>query len=237
MTNGRAPTLLLAAGLLAGVLSYGGPSPLDAQVGVRPPLVEGGALPAGVRPPARLPADGRAVGRLPLDPEARGIGPRDRFPRRPFHHRRRLLKRSSFVLPVFGVGLHTTVRPPTPDADTAAADPSGRGADDADGGAPAAPDARPGERAGPEGDARRRSEGERCLDLAVSMEGGAVHRIRVDPAELDAATPEEAERRLRDRAASRGAVVVRGLDGASLHLDADAVLDVRAEPCRAVRVP
>ncbi|MFW6193629.1 MAG: hypothetical protein ACOC83_09110 [Gemmatimonadota bacterium] len=73
--------------------------------------------------------------------------------------------------------------------------------------------------------------------MSVRLEGGGTHRIRVDGAALQAGTPDEAERQLRDRMAARGALAVEGLDGVSLHLDASRVRAVRAEGCRAMLTP
>lgn len=221
---------LSAALLAAGLLAVPHPEPAAAQTGTRLPVV----FPGDPRPGPggllrRPPADGRGLGHLPLDPDDRGIVPRRRRTARPHRHRP-LHTVTAFVLPSFGhVAPPAAPRRPAPDG-TAGSAEAGDGGEDP-----------PAESAGGRGDvagdrARSRPEGP-CVEAAVRMKGGGVHRLRIDGAALGAETPAEAERELRDRMAARGALVVDGLDGVGLHLAADRVQGVEATACPTLRIP
>lgn len=235
-TAGRAAALVAAAGLLAA----GTPAAADAQDRTRLPVAAPGPVHDDARGPGpRPPGDAGRVGLLPLDPDARGLL---RRPRRPksgrLRDRRRLHALSTLFVPIFGHGLRAAgARRP---AGEGGRPPGARAPDDPggpdDGGRASPDDApdRPPERA--EGAGRSAPEGP-CLEVSVRMEDGSTHRIRADGAALDADTPAAAERELRERTASRGALVVEGMDGVSLHLGADGVREVSAEGCPTIVVP
>lgn len=218
-TTARRTVALLAAGLLAAATS----AAAGAQDGSRLPVAAPGPVLDDPRVPApRPPGDGRRGGLLPLDPDARGLVHRPRRARpRPLRDRRRLHAFTTFFVPV-------------PERGPRAAGARSRAAGDAGrrGGRPS----RDRDDRGDDGGDRLRPEGP-CFEVSVRMEGGGTHRIRIDGAALDAVSPDDVERRLRARMASRGALAVDGLDGASLHLDADRVHGLTAERCPAVVVP
>lgn len=242
-TTARRAAALLAAGLLAAAT----PAAAGAQDGSRLPVAAPGPVhdDPRVRVP-RLPAGGRRGGLLPLDPDARGLVHRPRRPRpRSLHDRRRLHALTAFFfLPVPERGLRAAGgrRPAGGDGRPQGGPPPGGDTDPGDGAEPAvreraAPDDTSGRPRGPgDGGDRARPEGP-CFEVRVRLEGGGTHRIRIDGAALEAATPAAAAQEFRARTASRGALAVEGLDGASLHLDADRVRGLSVESCPAVVVP
>lgn len=230
-TAGRAAALVAAAGLLAAAT----PAAADAQDRTRLPVAAPGPVhddARGLGP--RPPGDAGRVGLLPLDPDARGLL---RRPRRPksgrLRDRRRLHALSTLFVPVFGHGLRAAgPRRPAGEGGPPPDDPGGP-----DDGGRASPDDAPDRPPARAEDAGRSAPEGPCLEVSVRMEDGATHRIRVDGAALDADTPAAAARELRARTASRGALVVEGMDGVSLHLGADRVREVSAEGCPTIVVP
>lgn len=233
-----APTPMRAASarLAAAILAASAPAAAAGQAGSRLPVVPpgdprpavagGGGAPGVVAPGPAPP--GRA---LPLDPDARGLaraplrdGPRRLpGPRRP--------RPFPFLVPLFGAAAYGQPVPPA-----AGAGEAGGGSEGARRRGAARDRPRQGSRgrAPPPAAEDREGEAEVCLELAVGLSGGGTYRTRLDGASLDAATPAEAERALREEMASRDVLAVEGMDGVSLRLPASRVRDVAARPCPAV---